>query len=87
MFDTNTGIYIGIASKLQRKNDFVGQYDEYAIIYFPHTGKIYKKGQKNEIYAIKVESSGEIHFRFQPKLKKFSLSMVCIIQYSSRISK
>ena len=73
-------VYIGIASRLQR-NNYVGNYDEYAIIYSPQHGKIYKESGRVAIDAIKAESDAEIHFRFQPKLKKFSFSIVCIIDY------
>jgi len=70
----DSSIYIGIAAKeLQRERTFVGDYDEFAIIYFPSTGKIYKNGR--EIDYIKGECGGEIHFRCQPKQKKFSLAI------------
>ena len=70
-------IYIGIASQLQRKSAFVGNYDQYAIIYSPAYGTIHKDRNQIQIETIKAESGGEIHFRFQPKLKKFSFSIVC----------
>ena len=68
--------YIGIASQLQRKNAFVGNYDEHSIIYSPAYGKIHKDRNQIHIDTIKAESGGEIHFRFQPKLKKLLFSLV-----------
>ena len=72
-------IYIGIASQLQRKNAFVGNYDEYAIIYTPYAGKIHKERNKIRIDTLTAGIHEEIHFRFQSKLKKFSFSIVCKI--------
>ena len=78
-------IYIGIASKLQRENTFIANYDEYAIIYCPNNGLISIGREGNKILsnakAIEFERGEAIHFRFQPKLKKFSFAMVCIILF------
>ena len=70
-------IYIGIASKLQRENNFVGNYDEYAIIYSASSGQVHKEKNTIQIDTIKAESGDEIDFRFLPKQKKFSFSIVC----------
>ena len=74
----DTSIGIGIASQLQRKENFVVNYDEYAILYYRCTGIIYHKSKNIEI---DIECGGEIHFRFQPKQKKFSFAIVCIILF------
>ena len=77
-------IFIGIASKLQRKSgykNFVGNHDEYAIAYSPKTGEINKGFNAIIIDGIKAGPDGEIHFTFQPKLKKFSIAIVCIILF------
>ena len=68
--------YIGIASKLDPKSYFIGNYDEHAIIYAPHDGSIHKEKNQVSINASKAKSGEEIHFRFQPKLKKISLTLV-----------
>ena len=75
-------IYIGIASQLQLETTCIGNYDEYAILYCCYAGKIclHETRSKKIIDAIEVGSADtEIHFRFQPKLKKFSFSIVCKI--------
>ena len=56
--DSSTSIYIGIASKLERKDDYIENYDE------------------NSVLCTNAKSGDEIHFRFQPKLKNFSISLV-----------
>ena len=68
--------YIGIASKLERKTNFIGSYDEYAIIYAAQDGSIRKQRNSVCINTSKAKSGEEIHFRFQPKLKKISLTLV-----------
>ena len=74
-------LYIGIASKLHRTNEFIGANDEDAIFVNPHYGNLWKgrtmvPSSMNQRTAIKAKSGDEIHFRFQPKLKKFSISIV-----------
>ena len=73
--------YIGIGSKLQRKHNYIGGYDEYAIIYNPYNGTLSKglNGRSNQLEVIKLKPGEDIHFRFQPKLKKFSISLVCLL--------
>ena len=75
-------IYIGITSQEQSEDSFVCNYDKYAIIYSSYHGKIVKESNTIEIDANKAEPDGVIHFRFQPKLKKFSLSIVCTKVFS-----
>ena len=73
-------IYIGIASKLERKNDCIENYDENSILFSPFDKIICKGLSKHFPSNIAIAKSGdEIHFRFQPKLKKFSISMVNLI--------
>ena len=72
-------IYIGIASKLQRKNTSIGDYDKNAILFSPRDWTVSKGSQTIQTGIAKSKYEGEIHFRFQPKLKKFSLSLVCLL--------
>jgi hypothetical protein len=67
------GIYIGIASKL-RINSSISDFDENSIFYAPHVGKIRKGNTVIRRNIIKAKKGDEIHFRFQPKLKKFTIS-------------
>ena len=68
--------FIGIASKFEHTTTYIGNYDEYAIIYIPDQGRISHKRNKVHMNTVKVKCGDEIHFRFQPKLKKFSVSVV-----------
>ena len=70
----------GIATKLRRRKDqLVIEYDENAIIFYPFHGSIRKGKIHREIHKdiTKAKNGDEIHFRFQSKLKKFSISFVC----------
>ena len=73
-------IYIGIASKLQQKNTSIGDYDKNAILFSPRAWTVSKGDQTIQIGIPngKLYPGGEIHFRFQPKLKKFLISLVCL---------
>jgi len=73
--------YIGIASKLQRIDKFIGHYDEYAIIYAPYLECVWKGKKKIQTGIIKLNPGEDIHFKFQPKLKKFSFSLVCLLLF------
>ena len=76
------GIYIGIASKLERKDAWIEDNDENSIIFHPLSSppKIYKGSSESFPSNItNVKRGDEIHFRFQPKLKKFSISLVRLI--------
>ena len=68
-------IYIGIASKL-RQLEWIEDVDENAILYFPYTGEIYTENELFQDDIIKAKNGDEVHFRFQPKIKKFSISFV-----------
>ena len=73
-------INIGIASELQQTDECIIDYDEYAIICHPYNGCIFED-KTTDVYQsmTEAENGDEIHFRFQPKLKKFSISFVCDI--------
>ena len=70
-------IFIGIASKLQQ-DKWIEEIDENAIIYFPHDGEIYTGNELFQENIIIAKNGDEVHFRFQPKLKKFSISFVSL---------
>ena len=69
-------IYIGIATKFQQSYSWIEHNDGEAILYFPQSGKIYKGTNSIQGDIIAAKHEDEIHFRFQPKLKKFSISIV-----------
>ena len=71
-------IYIGIASKLQQKK-WIEDIDENSIMYFPYSGDIYIEKDLFQETIFVAESGDAIHFRFQPKLKKFTISFVSSI--------
>ena len=77
----------GIATKLQRitdrsvGHDLIHNYDKKAIIFFPFGdsfGLICEGETTLQDHITKAKNGDEIHiqFRFQPKLKKFSISFV-----------
>ena len=73
-------IWVGIASKLKLKDDWIESYDENSILFAPFNSKIYKGlSQTLPSNITNAKSGDEIHFRFQPKLKKFSISLVRLI--------
>ena len=72
-------IRTGITSELQRKKGWIEDFDENAIIYSPCYGTIWKNKRKVQGDITKLESGDEIHFKFSPKLKKFSISIVCLV--------
>ena len=79
--------YIGIASKLERKDDWIENYDENSILFSPFSFRpsIFKGLSQNLPSNITNPKSGdEIHFRFQPKLKKFSISFVRFIKIGEK---
>ena len=67
---------IGIASKLQQTDDLIFNYDENSILYSPYYENIYKGKNIVRNNIIKAKTGDELHFRFQPKLKKFRISIV-----------
>ena len=76
--------YIGIATKLNPTHEFIGDNDDDAIFVNPHYGNMWKgrtmiQGLSNQRSFIKAKIGDEIHFKFQPKLKKFTISIVCKI--------
>ena len=79
---TDSGwIGLGIASNVLVQNELsetFNYYDENAIVYFPFAGSIWKgkASIKRKGLARNVTSGDEIHFRFQPKMKKFFISLV-----------
>ena len=79
-------VRIGITSKLQQKGDLIETFDKNAIIYSPWYGTICTGGKnRREVQAniARPESGDVIHFKFSPKLMKFSISVVCSIAGNS----
>ena len=68
--------YIGVASRLQKAMVCIEDYDKNAILFNTTDGIIYLG--KNEIQkdVIKPQDGDLINCRFQPKLKKFCVSLV-----------
>ena len=64
----------GIATKLQTVKRWIENYDENAIIY-DNDGYL-RLGENITVNLIHATEGDEIHFRFQPKLKKISLTLV-----------
>ena len=80
------GFSIGIASKFQHQKDYIINYDTNAISFEPYSGYILKGKNLMKVADIQrstimkpANSGDEIHFRFQSKLKKLSISLVCSI--------
>ena len=68
---------LGIASNELVQNEHALYYDQNAIVYYPFFGKIRKGEDLVQTYTTRNVTSGdEIHFRFQPKLKKFLIKFV-----------
>ena len=76
--DDKNWITIGIASKLQETDHSIAYQDENAIMFYPFHGVI-RNGQTQIISIIAAKEGEEIHFRFQPKSKKFTISFVSSI--------
>ena len=74
-----TWIAIGMATKLQLKDDLITQYDENAIIYHPMSSQMNKGKINSGLNFTKAKAGDVIQFRFQAQLKKFSFSFVCTI--------
>ena len=72
-------IYIGIASKLKRTHDWILYYDENSLTYAPLDRYVWKADTVITHNFIKAKSGDEVHFTFQPKLQKFSISFVSSI--------
>ena len=72
-------IGIGIAAKLQLKDDLITQYDINSIIYHPMTSEITTGKINRGVNFINAKAGDVIQFRFQAQLKKFSFSFVCTI--------
>ena len=71
--DDDDDWYIGIASKLEQKDDYIENYDKNSIFFSPSTSQIYKGSLLGLPSNITNATSGdEFHFKFQPKLKKYS---------------
>ena len=82
-FGENTSIYIGIASKFQPSYYYNMNHfnDETSIIYEPKYGYIHKGSTVIQEDIIGAKIGDEVHFRFRPKLKKFSISFVSSIVF------
>ena len=77
----NGEVYIGIASKLERRDIWIDDYDTNSILFSPFGSKIYIGRSKSFIsnisdYINNVKIGEEVHFRFEPKLQKFTISFV-----------
>lgn len=70
-------IGIGIATSSPPTNDNIRFHDQNAIIFYPYGGLVMQETTKIESNITDANNGDEIHFRFQPKLKKFSISFVC----------
>ena len=77
----NTSIYIGIASQFQGIYYTIVDYDHNAILYYPASGNIYIGGNLIHEGIIHAQYGDEVHFRFQPMLKKFSISFVSVLVF------
>ena len=73
--------FFGIASKLPPTADSIRTFDKNAIMYYPYGKVIYKHTTKIESKTI-LANGDEIHFRFQPEFKKFSISLVSSIMFT-----
>ena len=70
-------IGIGIATSSPPTNDNIRFHDQNAIICHPYSGLVMQEKTTIQSNIINADNGDEIHFRFQPKLKKFSISFVC----------
>jgi len=68
-------IYLGIATKLQRIDTWIENYDGNAICYSPKGRAMYRGTKMIRKNIIQANSGDEIHFKCQPKLKKFTVSI------------
>ena len=73
-------VCFGIASNELVQNELpetINTNDKNAIVYYPYSGSI-RKGQilVQTLPTTNVTPGDEIHFRFQPKMKKFLISFV-----------
>ena len=74
-------ICLGIASNELTQNEqyhkqHINLKDENAIGYFPYTGMIRRGRTAKKTMPTNVKYGDEIHFRFQPKMKKFFIAFV-----------
>ena len=70
---SSTWTCVGIASNSNRKNDFLGRTDDNAIVFTNSYGDIFDG--KIESKLVNAKPGDVIHFRFQPKSMKFSISL------------
>ena len=76
---TSAWIGLGIASNELIQNEQPGHIDsndKNAIIYYPFAGLIRRGSALIQQISTYSKSGDEIHFRFQPKMKKFVISFV-----------
>ena len=81
--DTRKWIGLGIASNELVQKELSGEYlfwithyDENAIAFHPFSGSIWIGTTHIQQVNTYLKSGDEIHFRFQPKMKKFLISFV-----------
>ena len=70
---------LGIASNELVQNELseaIIDYDENAIVFYPFSGNIWRGTTHIQQVNTYLKSGDEIHFRFQPKIKKFLISFV-----------
>ena len=85
--ETSPKTYIGITSELQARDDWVESYDENSIICSPLGKWIVVEGLLSNFSSQilpRATSGDEIHFKFQPKLKKFSISLVRSVFFQNK---
>ena len=77
--DTRRWLGLGIASNELIQNELsetIYKNDKNAIVYYPYFGIIGSGKTSTQQTTTKVKSGDEIHFRFQPKMKRFLISIV-----------
>ena len=75
---SNRNIYTGIVAHF-RSHCWIERGDANAIIFDSFDGKIFKGSTVIQKNNIKPQCGDVIHFRFQPKLKKFAILFVSSI--------
>ena len=65
-----------IQNELPEADENMFYNDKNAIVYYPYAGIIQREMKLIQQMTTNVTSGDEIHFRFQPKMKKFLISVV-----------
>ena len=83
LFGNGHSFYIGIASRLQLKNDLIPYFDRNAILYCTSDGSIQVRNIRK--LSTKTKSGHVIRFRFQPRAKKLLIDSVRVVIFHSLI--